>query len=512
MATTGQKLLAAGPTLAAAEIGLAIAHTGFIGAVVGAAIAAVVYVAVEETVSGENENSSLDDSQETTSTADHQPKEPMTEKTPSLLYRMLNGKSTREALAINEGNENDDVDTEPLDEQSVFPQYPHNERLSLGYLTKVGTLARFDPHMDMLLGKGLIVSGIQGSGKSNVAALVLESAGRCRMSAVMFDYKREYHTVVAVLPNGIRAGHASLKESAGPGYFVLNKETAPEFARLVMTDGYQAIVDLPSYGESLDEQGKIITAVLNALMSWSKAQDEDGCLPCLVMLDEAHWFLPQRVELAPTLEKDTFNSMQSAFYGICNQGRSFGYTMCFFTQRIKNMQKWAIANCQTKVVMKHTEKNDLNECEQEVEKEVATRQEIANLADGTGVVIGFTHPAMIVHFDRRESKHVSNTPKIARSHTAFKPLQEQRVIRQQPVLSASPFSDVPEKGAPALVQKTEDKNGKAIAIWESLVERNEAKLRPFAEAMELKETKAYELLTELADAGLIEWERRKVKA
>ena len=70
----------------------------------------------------------------------------------------------------------------------------------------------------------------------------------------------------------------------------------------------------------------------------------------------------------------------------------------------------------------------------------------------------------------------------------------------------------PGRGTQFQYEKLEDKNGKAIAIWESLMERNEAKLRPFAEAMELKETKAYELLTGTSSAGLIEWERRKVKA
>jgi len=430
MATTGQKLLAAGPTLAAAEIGLAIAHTGFIGAVVGAAIAAVVYVAVEETVSGKDENSSPDDSKEEATNTVTQQADPITEKTPSLLYRLFNGKSAREATATSKYNEDSDVDTEPLDEQqdkkheqAVFPQYPQNERLSLGYLTNVGKSARFDPHMDMLLGKGLIVAGVQGMGKSNIAALVQESASRCDMPTVMFDLKREFHTIVDVAPNAIRAGHESLQGSIH-GYFVLSAENADEFAHLVMTGKHQAIIDLQSYGRNLTDAANIITAVLNSFLAWAKAQGEDNCLPCLIMLDEAQMFLPQNPQLS-VLSAATINTLQAAFFEMCNMGRTLGYTMCFFTQSIANMQKWAIRNCQRKIVGIHVEKNDLDRCEEEVDEDVATREQIKTLPEGVGVVIGFTPTQQLVKFDKRNSRHVSNTPGIARLR---QPLKEQRVF------------------------------------------------------------------------------------
>ncbi len=432
MATTGQKLLAAGPTLAAAEIGFAMAHTGFIGAVVAAGIAAVVYVTVEETMSGENENSSPDDSQDAIDTADQQQHkaDSITDKTPSLLYRLFNGKSAREATATNEYNEDSNVGTEPLDEQqdkkheqAVFPQYPQNERLSLGYLTNVGKLARFDPHMDMLLGKGLIVAGVQGMGKSNIAALVQESASHCDMPTVMFDLKREFHTIVDVAPNAIRAGHESLQGSI-PGYFVLSAENADEFAHMVMTGKHQAIIDLQSYGRNLTDAANIITAVLNSFLAWAKAQGEDNCIPCLMMLDEAQMFLPQNPQLS-ILSANTINTLQAAFFEMCNMGRTLGYTMCFFTQSIANMQKWAIRNCQRKIVGIHVEKNDLDRCEEEVDEDVATREKIKTLPEGVGVVIGFTPTQQLVKFDKRISRHVSNTPSIARLR---QPLKEQRVI------------------------------------------------------------------------------------
>lgn len=389
--------------------------------------------------------------------------------------------------------------------------FREDELLRLGYLVQSGNDARFDPHMDLLLGRGLIVAGVQGMGKSNIAALVMESASRCDMPVVMFDLKREYHTIGDVAPNAIRAGHESLEGSIR-GYFVLSEATTDEFAHLVMSGKHQAIIDLPSYGDDLNVCAKVMAALLKSLMAWSKAQGEDDRLPCLVMLDEAQVFLPQDQTLSP-LNRDTLITVQAAFWQMCNMGRSMGYTMCFFTQSIANLQKWAIKNCQCKVVGIHVEKNDLDRCVEEVDPELVTREQIKTMPKGVGVVIGFTPSQILVKFDKRLSRHVSNTPNVARLR---KPLLEQRVVRPSVQSSVKPadtvqqssrLPDLPEKKALTL----EEKYAKEIAVWESLKDRGEAKLRPFAEAMELKETKAYDLLTELADEGLIEWERRKGK-
>ena len=197
-----------------------------------------------------------------------------------------------------------------------------------------------------------------------------------------------------------------------------------------MAGKHQAIVDLQSYGGNLTEAAKIITAVLNSFLAWAKAQGEDNCLPCLMMLDEAQMFLPQNPQLS-TLSAETINTLQAAFFQMCNMGRSLGYTMCFFTQSIANLQKWAIRNCQRKVVGIHVEKNDLDRCEEEVDEDVATREQIKTMPEGVGVVIGFTPTQQLVKFDKRVSRHVSNTPSVARLR---KPLQEQRVTYVAPLV------------------------------------------------------------------------------
>ncbi len=52
---------------------------------------------------------------------------------------------------------------------------------------------------------------------------------------------------------------------------------------------------------------------------------------------------------------------------------------------------------------------------------------------------------------------------------------------------------------------------RAVAVWHELEEKQRANVRDFAVAMNLGETKAWELLSKLDRLGLIHWERRKKK-
>src|SRR5947207_1226256 len=99
----------------------------------------------------------------------------------------------------------------------IFPEYPQDQTLRLGTVAATGQ--RFDPPINDLLGKGLLVAGSPGAGKSNLAAVICEQAGGCRMSCIIFDFKREYHTLVQTVPNGVRAGHSSYAGKAGTGWY-----------------------------------------------------------------------------------------------------------------------------------------------------------------------------------------------------------------------------------------------------------------------------------------------------
>jgi hypothetical protein len=63
--------------------------------------------------------------------------------------------------------------------------------------------------------------------------------------------------------------------------------------------------------------------------------------------------------------------------------------------------------------MRHVEKNDLDMCEQIVNG-AATRDEIESMPVATGIVFGFTPKPVVVKFDTRQSRDLSETPGIER--------------------------------------------------------------------------------------------------
>jgi hypothetical protein len=77
--------------------------------------------------------------------------------------------------------------------------------------------------------------------------------------------------------------------------------------------------------------------------------------------------------------------------------------------------------------------------------------------------------------------------------------------REAPVLPSLP--DTPPS-VPAIQSEQE----RAIAIWHELEAKQLANVRDFATAMVISETKAWQLLNQLATAKLIQWDRRRKKA
>ena len=110
-----------------------------------------------------------------------------------------------------------------------------------------------------------------------------------------------------------------------------------------------------------------------------------------------------------------------------------------------------IKSCQIRILMRHAEKNDLDMCEQIVNG-AATREEIESMPVGTGIVIGFTPKPMIVKFDMRQSKDLSETPKIDRLRQPRQPQQPQQA--SLPSINTMPVSKV-SQSEPLVTKKVQ---------------------------------------------------------
>ncbi len=310
---------------------------------------------------------------------------------------------------------------------------------------------RFDPHINSILGLGMVIAGAPGAGKSNLLGLLATGAVKCGMGGVIIDFKNEYYPLLKKVPCGVIAGHPSYAREAGENFFSLTPETARDLAEIIMTwspYGFLAVVNAPSYGGAPDLLGETIAALFDAMVDWSMAQKEGDRLPCITFVDEAHNYFPEARKLsAYPMQAETFQVLCSAYNRMATAGRSFGHTLVVATQRIANIATWSIGTLQIKVIMKHTELNDLKRCNSETS--AAEPTVVRELEQGTGIVVGLSKKPLIIQFDRQPARHVSHTPGIERGAAirAAQPAQP-RISR---VLASQSERSAPRTPAPASV-------------------------------------------------------------
>jgi hypothetical protein len=293
----------------------------------------------------------------------------------------------------------------------IFPLHPVKETLELGRAADTGQ--KFAPHVNDFISQGLIVAAMQGWGKSQLVGRIVEQCGKCGMMVVLFDHKGEHETITD-LPylKGLRAG---ADPSAG---FQLTAENADEFVQLVMEQRHQAIINLPSYGLKWIERATIVSAVGRALMNYAeeKRRKRQRVMPCLVLLDEAQLYIPQDPTFLPPeaqSNKEIQGELKNSFFALATNGRSAGYTVGFATQSLTFITKALIKSCAIQVLGRHVEKNALDMCEDIIDDDdIATRAEVKSFPKGKGVIFGFTKEPMVVQFDKKESLDLAETPTI----------------------------------------------------------------------------------------------------
>jgi hypothetical protein len=317
----------------------------------------------------------------------------------------------------------------------VFPVHLEDETICIGVTSATGQ--RFDPHINQLFGAGMITAAVQGAGKSMLNGQILEQVAKCGAPFIAIDWKGEYVSLTELpFVNGFVGG------AQGEIDFELTADNAGEFVEIVMTERKHAIVNLRSYGLSWQARAKVVAAVGKALMEYADAQFRSGAtlIPCMVLVDEAQLFFPQNKDLLPDEAKSgengpILNNLSNAFFSLVSNGRSNGYTLCFATQSLTYIAKWAIKSCQVKALMRQTEKNDLDTCEKIINPTVATREDIETLPAGTGVFFGLTSKPMLVKIDKKQSRDLSKTPGI-------KELRSQRSV-QTPISHRASVNTAP---------------------------------------------------------------------
>lgn len=262
------------------------------------------------------------------------------------------------------------------------------------------------PHLnldpDVLLGNGngIFCAGTQGTGKSVILKLIMEQvAQKVSAPVVAFDREEDLKSVVELFPRGVIGTYHNCPT-----------------ARDIYDEGLQVVYDLSTW-PNMDVAGAMIVRTIFQLMSEADSLPFSQRVPCLVVLDEASYWLPQNRKVSK-LDEDVLSDLHNAFESLASRGRKRGLVPTLFTQRFNHVAK-DVLSPGTYILLRqliHTEQQRyldyiLPTGEFYYFTDRQKKQRIADLKPGEAIVKLATGEQIITQFYECQSEHVAHTPK-----------------------------------------------------------------------------------------------------
>ena len=165
-----------------------------------------------------------------------------------------------------------------------------------------------------------------------------------------------------------------------------------DYNELVLV-GKASIINLK--GIEPEIQQIIIYKLLKDLFQLRK---ENKISPFFCILEEAHNFIP---------EKHIGEAKSSSIIRtVASEGRKFGMGLCVVSQRPALIEKNVLSQCNTQIILKVTNPNDLKAISNSAEGlSYNAEDDIRNLPVGTAMVTGFVEMPLFVNIRPRKSKH-----------------------------------------------------------------------------------------------------------
>lgn len=168
---------------------------------------------------------------------------------------------------------------------------------------------------------------------------------------------------------------------------------SPTSINTLVQPGKVSIINLK--GVSQDVQEVIVYKLLSSLFAERK---KGNISPFLLVIEEAHLFIPER----------SFGESKSSgiLRQICAEGRKFGLSVCLITQRPSRIEKNALSQVSTQIVLKMTNPHDIRAVSSSLEGiTTETESEIRNIPIGTAMVVGVVDTPLFVNIRPRRTKH-----------------------------------------------------------------------------------------------------------
>lgn len=157
--------------------------------------------------------------------------------------------------------------------------------------------------------------------------------------------------------------------------------------------GTCSIVNLRGVG--IEVQEVLVYKIISDLFMARKNGDVP---PFFLVIEESHNFCPER----------NFGEAKSSqvIRNVLSEGRKFGLGVCVISQRPARLDKNVISQCNTQIILKLTNPNDIKSVSSSAEGITSeTEKEIKNLGVGTAMVVGVVDMPLFVEIRPRMTKH-----------------------------------------------------------------------------------------------------------
>jgi DNA helicase HerA-like ATPase len=126
----------------------------------------------------------------------------------------------------------------------------------------------------------------------------------------------------------------------------------------------------------------------------------------LIVLEEAHNFAREKAEESEAVSRSIIET-------IAREGRKFGASLCLISQRPVNLSTTALSQCNTHIILRVTNPNDLDHIQMSSEGiDARVAKSITGLKVGEAIVVGeaVNYPVFIRVRDRKSKKREKGAP------------------------------------------------------------------------------------------------------
>lgn len=183
--------------------------------------------------------------------------------------------------------------------------------------------------------------------------------------------------------------------------FLSNKKESPSLINDI-SPGKMTILDFSTI-DSLRKKQILVAMIARRLFHLRK---RGKIPPFLLLIEEAHNFAREKAE-----ERDAVS--RSIIETIAREGRKFGASLCLISQRPVNLSTTALSQCNTHIILRVTNPNDLDHIQKSSEGiDSRVVKSITSLKVGEAIIVGeaVNYPVFVSVRDRKSIKREKGAP------------------------------------------------------------------------------------------------------